>query len=261
MSEFIYRFRVYITLVLCSAASLIILNTNQNAQIEILRLKVSTAASFITRPLLFIPRTISLYADNRSLNRELFRLGQENAALREMRAENERLRAMLNFVHPTELRYIPAIVVGKSSGGLVNSITIDRGREDGVSDGFPVVSAAGLAGQVVKADKNSALCQLLLDNHFGAAVKDQRSRVDGIIHWNSGDLCRLDGIPATLEVSVGDTLVTSGLDGVYPKGINVGVVIKVRRERATLFQEIMVEPFTDFRRLEEVFILIPEKSK
>lgn len=261
MSEFIHRFRLYITLVLCLTASLLLLNTNRNPQMAVIRLKTSNAAGWIVHPFMFIPQTLRLFSENRRLNQELVRLNSENAELLEMRSENERLREMLNFISRTRHRYIPAIVIGKSSGASLNSITIDRGVRDGISEGMPVVSSAGLAGQVVAVDKSSALCQLLLDNQFGAAVKVQRSRVDGIIHWDSGDICRLDGIPQTLDVRVGDTLVTSGLDRVYPKGIGVGAVIKVRRERETLFQEILVRPFTDFRRLEEVFVLITEESK
>lgn len=224
---------------------------------EILQLKVSNLAGTIATPFRFIPRTFMLYRENRELNHALFILNQENTRLREFEAENHRLREMLHFVDRKELNSIPAMVVGKSAGGHLRHIVLDRGSADGLERGFPVMSATGLVGQIAVLDSQKSLCQLMLDGKFGAAVKVQRNRIDGIIHYDSGDLCRLDGIPFTLEVRVGDTLITSGLGGIYPKGLNVGLVSKVTKDQSRLFQEILVKPFTDFRRLEEVFVLIP----
>ena len=258
MSELIYRFRDIFTMIVCVIVSVFLLNTNDNPQMKLLRLKTSVVTGFLARPFMFFPHTIRLFSVNRDLNRRLLELEEENANLKEMQAENKRLREALNFVESTDLHYLPAIVIGKSSSGSLNSITIDRGEAEGVQVGMPVVSSVGLAGQVVAVDKGSALCQLLLDNKFGAAVKVQRNRIDGIIHWESGDVCRLDGIPATMDVRVGDELITSGLDGVYNKGLKVGKVIKVKKQPDKLFQRILVEPFTDFHRLEEVFVLVPE---
>jgi len=257
LSDFIYKYRDWLTLGLCVVLSVIILNGNDNPQMMILRTKVSSAAGFIASPFRFIPRTVRLYRENKELNRALFVLNQENSRLKELEAENIRLRQMLNFVNEMALDYIPALVVGRSAGISLNSITIDKGRKHNLEPGNPVVSSKGLVGRLVSVDKDRSLCQLMLDNTFGAAVKVKRNRIDGILHWEGGDLCRLDGIPATMDVRRGDVLITSGLGGVFQKGLNVGSVVKVRIEHGELFQEILVEPFTDFHRLEEVFVLIP----
>lgn len=257
MAEFIYRFRDYLALILCVIVSIILLNSNENRQIELLRLKFSSAAGKIVTPLEFIPNTLRLYGDNRELNRRVYELTQINAQLIEMEAENKRLREMLNFAERAEWKSIPALVISRSAGGPLSYIVIDRGRSDGLAPGTPVVSSAGLVGQIAQTDENKALCQIMLDGKFGAAVKDQRNRIDGIIHWDSGDLCRLDGISYTMEIRQGDTLITSGKGGVYPKGLYVGIVNSVEKDPSKLFQRILVEPFTDFHRLEEVFVLIP----
>jgi rod shape-determining protein MreC len=209
----------------------------------------------LASPFWFIPRTLRLFKENRELNRALFKLNRENASLKEMAAENQRLRQMLNFVVTTELDYIPAIVVGKSSSGTLNSITLDKGWIQGVKKGMPVVSAEGLVGRVISVGREQALCQLMLDHRFAVAVKVQRNRIDGILHWDSGDVCRLDGILNNMEVRTGDTLITSELGGSYPKGLNVGVVEKARKEQGKLFQRVLVKPFCNFHRLEEVFVI------
>ncbi len=222
---------------------------------EFLRLKFSYAASYIVSPFRFIPRTIRLYSENRELNRALFRLNQENARMKELEEENHRLRDMLNFSYQLFYEFIPAVVVGKSSGEIVNTITLNKGRIHGLQENLPVVSSQGLVGKIIEVNESSSLCQLMLDSKFGAAVKLQRSRIDGILHWNNGSVCRMDGVAQTLEVFLGDTLVTSGLGGVYPKGLYAGEIIKIEKKPGVLFQDILVKPFTDFGRLEEVFVL------
>lgn len=257
MSDFIYKYGEWLTLGLCMLVCIIILNSNDNPQVEILRTKASSAAGYIASPFRFIPKTLRLYQENKELNRKVFVLNQENCRLKELEAENARLRQMLNFVSDTELDYIPALMVGRSAGISLNSITIDKGKMHNLEQGMPVMSSKGLVGRLVSVSKERSLCQLMFDNAFGAAVKVQRNRIDGILHWDSGDLCRLDGIPTTMDVKRGDVLITSGLGGAFPKGLNVGTVVQVRIERGKLFQEILVKPFTDFHRLEEVFVLIP----
>ena len=224
---------------------------------QVLRLKFSSVAGRIVAPLEFIPNTLNLYNENRELNRRVNELTQINSELIEMEAENRRLREMLNFANKSESKSIPAQVISKSAGGPLSYIVIDRGDEDGLVPGMPLVSSAGLVGQVARTDKNKSLCQIMLDSKFGVAVKDQRNRIDGILHWDSGDICRLDGISYTMEIRKGDTLITSGLGGVYPKGLFVGIVSYVEKDPSKLYQRILVDPFTDFHRMEEVFVIIP----
>ena len=257
MSEFLYKYRDYIALGFCVFLSMLLLNTNDNPQMHKLRLKSAVIGSIIARPFAFIPKTVRLYGENRELNHSLFILNRENFRLYELEAENERLRKMLNFIETTSYAYIPAKVISRSSGEVLNSVTIDKGERDSIRNAYPVMSSEGLAGRIVAVNENNSICQLMLDNQFGAAVKIQRNRIDGILHWQWGNDCRLDGIPTTVDVRSGDTLVTSGLGGVYPKGLRAGIVNDVKRVRGNLFQDITVIPFCDFQRLEEVFILIP----
>lgn len=261
MSDFLYRFRDYIALVFCVLISALLLNTNDSPQIDKIRVKSAVIGGVLSRPFQFIPETIRLYSVNRQLNRGLFELTIENAKLRELQEENKRLREMLNFVSVNKLHYLPAEVVNKNEVVSLNCITLDRGLRDGVKRGYPVISSKGLVGMVSAVTKKSSICQLMLDNQFGAAVRDQRSRIDGILHWDAGDDCRLDGIAPTMDIQPGDTIITSGIGGVYPEGIYVGVVSKIRKQaQGSLFQNILVEPFTEFYRLEEVFIILPDSA-
>lgn len=177
-------------------------------------------------------------------------------ALGEARAENARLRALVGYADSTVEQEIAARVIGLNPSAQFQSIRIDRGEDDGVRAGMPVVTADGVVGQVVRSVGGSADVMLLTDptSHIGALI--QRSRVRGSA-TGSGDgrLLNLGLVRREEDAQDGDVLVTAGSDGVYPRGLLVGRLAEVKRPPAGMFLTAHVEPAVALEKLEEVLVI------
>jgi rod shape-determining protein MreC len=191
------------------------------------------------------------------LDTENRRLRAELVALEELRRENERLRRLLGFVEETTPRTLAARIIAEDAASWFRTVEIDRGYEDGVTEGLPVVNAAGLIGRVVRSTPNSARVLLITDASSAVAVLVQDQRIRGVCRGQGGTLA-LDFALVQDEIQVGDGVITSGLGGVFPKGLVVGYVRAVQREQFGLFQTVEVEPAVDFAHLEEVLVLLKE---
>jgi len=191
-----------------------------------------------------------LDAENRRLRAEL-------TAQVELRQENQRLRALLGLVEEKPLPTLAARVIAEDASGWFRTIEIDRGSADGIREGLPVVNAAGLIGRVVRTTPHAARVLLITDASSAVAVLVQDQRIRGVCRGQGGALA-LDFALVQDVIQVGDGVVTSGLGGIFPKGLLVGYVSGVQREQFGLFQTIEVEPAVDFTRLEEVLVLLGE---
>jgi rod shape-determining protein MreC len=189
-----------------------------------------------------------------ALDEENRRLRAEVATTVELRQENARLKRLLGFVEETNLPTLAARVIGEDASGWFRTIEIDRGAADGLRDGLPVVNAAGLVGRVVRTSPHSARVLLITDASSAVAVLVQDQRIRGICRGQGGTLI-LDFALLQDTIQVGDGVITSGLGGVFPKGLVVGYVQAVQREQFGLFQTIEIEPAVDFAHLEEVLVL------
>jgi rod shape-determining protein MreC len=194
-------------------------------------------------------------AEYRELQKKCLRLALENAQMREMVKENTRLRRLLAFKEKANFSYFPAEVLGRNPDIINNTIIVQGGKDLGVKIDQPAVMADGVVGKVVDVTWNTTVVQLLIDQNARVSAVDQRSRELGIIEWYQGNLGRLKNIEKSDDVAVGDTIVTSGMGGIYPKGLMVGTVIKVDNAGPDLFKEVVVDFSVDFSFLEEIFIL------
>lgn len=177
-------------------------------------------------------------------------------ALREAGAENVRLRAMVGYVEGTVEQEIPARIIGLNPSPQFQSVRIDRGEDDGVRAGMPVVTPEGVVGQVVRSVGRSADVMLLTDatSHIGALL--QRSRVRGLASGaGDGRLLALTLVRREDDAQDGDVVVTAGSDGVYPRGLVVGRLREVTRPPAGMFLTAQVEPAVDVSRAEEVLVI------
>ncbi|MBI2846177.1 MAG: rod shape-determining protein MreC [Chloroflexi bacterium] len=184
-----------------------------------------------------------LQEENRALQALVEQLTIENVGLREAAIENEELRRLLEFkaAHP-EFETIAAIVVGREPSSLFQDIVIDRGREDGLQPGMPVVTERGLVGQVVEVYANSA--------------RVQKSRATGAVQGTPQGGLVMQFIPQEVQVEMGDILLTAGLGGRFPRGLVIGQITEVRRSDVEVFQEAEVRPSVDFNRLEIVLVIV-----
>lgn len=198
---------------------------------------------------------VSVARENEGLRSRLQQVEGELALLSEFKTENERLRALLSFVSETQLEGVVGRVIGSDPSGWVKGITINKGSSSGVAVGMAAVVARGVVGQVVATSLNSARILLIADHTSGVDAIVQGSRVRGIVEGTGSQLCELRYVTRDFLVKPGELVLTSGMDGVYPKGLLIGSVSAVESGGATLFQTVEVKPVVDFSRLEEVLII------
>ena len=202
------------------------------------------------------------YAALRGVREENARLARENTDLRvqlqQARANAagaDDMRALLGLRPHLPWRTTGAEVVASSLSPDFRAITIDKGFGDGISRDMPVINAAGVLGRVAQPAGNTATVQLIIDRSAAAAVRIDRTRTEGIALGNGDGTLRLEYLSATAEITEGDTVVTAGIDGVYPPGLGVGRVERIDRA-GPAYRQVVIRPFADFSRLETVLVLV-----
>jgi len=225
---------------------------------------VATAKAFETtvlapwlRAVRLAGRMALVFRQNRLLWEELGRLRYERDLLLEMGQENKRLREMVRFKERTQEKLIVAEVLGSSVRIDGKSMIIDKGKLDGVRRDMPVLAVEGLVGRVDEVFPQHAVVVVLTDNSCPVSARLSGARHRGIVEWDvfSGGALKLKGIPEQAAVNPGDIVVTAGLGGVFPEGIEIGRVERVRKDLNGITLDIVVRPSVSFDRLEEVFVL------
>ncbi|MBN1930559.1 MAG: rod shape-determining protein MreC [Desulfobacterales bacterium] len=199
---------------------------------------------------------VSVAEENADLKRALSRAIEKNNQCKEISLSNIRLRKLLNFQKKIANKFLSAEVIGKDPSPWFKSIIIDKGQYDGVKKGLPVVIPEGIAGQVIDVSAHYSKVLLIIDQNSAVDVMIQRTRARGIIKGESKGQCLLKYVLRKHDIRVGDVVVSSGLDGVFPKGLRVGYVSGVIRRNAGIFQEVTVNPYIDFEKLEEVLVIL-----
>src|SRR5262245_53942577 len=174
--------------------------------------------------------------------------------LEEVEQENTRLRELLEFRQRLAGDLQPASVVGRDATGLARTLTIDRGERDGVVKGAAVLAPGGVVGQVFLASAHAARVLLITDHNSGVDAIVQRTRARGIVEGTVTEGCGLKFVKRTEDLQPGDVVVTSGVDGIFPRGLPIGQLTSVDKRGQGLFQYASVRPFVDFDRLEEVLV-------
>ena len=193
--------------------------------------------------------------ENQELKRLVSELRQENNRFREAILAEVRLQKLypLQAGHSSNARI--AQVFARDPSSWFKTVLVDKGKSDGVAKDMAVVAADGVVGRVVEVSKNTAKVLLITDPNSAVDIIVQRSRSQGIMEGKVEEACILKYVKKSDDVQVGDTVITSGLGGIFPKGLVAGTVTRVERKRPGIFQYIEVTPTVDFSRLEEVLIL------
>ncbi len=206
----------------------------------------------------------TVFQENQALRAENQELRQVVFQLTEKAAENERLQAMLDFRGKSvTFQMKAATVIGRDPGTFSYSIMINRGAQDGLRVNMPVVSTQGLVGHVMETYGGTAKIRLLLDSGSSASAMIQRpqSRAVGVVEGNPAQLSslRMKNLTRDGDVIKGDKIMTSGLGGIYPKGLLIGEVMDVLDDEGGLMKHALIRPSVDFSRLEEVFVITAER--
>jgi rod shape-determining protein MreC len=202
----------------------------------------------------------TLRADNKSLQSLADTLTIDNLRLKEVEAENQRLRELLRFrqINPTyDFRggQVIAQVISKGPSNYLSTITIDLGSEHGIEPGMPVVTERGLVGRIHKVGPSSSTVLLITDPSSGVPALLQRNRLVGVVNGRAGSSPVLDYVPQGGDITTGDLVITSGLGGSFPKNLVIGQVVEVRQRDYEMFQQAVLRPTVNFDRLEFVLVI------
>lgn len=194
---------------------------------------------------------------NRRLEEDVALLKYRLDQLEETRIENERLHKLLNFKrqHNILQQGIATHVIGRQTTPLSHILIVDCGANQNLKINNPAFTSGGVVGRVIACGPQSAKILLLIDRNSACDVIIQRNRTRGTLQGTGVNICRLAYLQRTADVKVGDKLITSGLDSIFPKGITVGTVITAAQDSNGLSQEIHVKLEFDPDTIEEVYII------
>jgi len=193
---------------------------------------------------------------NIELNRQLADKAIQLAGCSEMRHENARLRRMLEFDIQTTQRLVPAKVIAARAMPDAQALIIGAGADKGIRINNPVVTADGIVGKTIAVSAGTSTVQLLTDHNCRISAIDQNTRTLGIIRWKGGRLLEMGDVPVESQLAVGDTVVSSGLGGIFPAGLMIGTVVYAKNRSGSLFKDVLVRPAVKFWSIEEVFVIL-----
>lgn len=187
-----------------------------------------------------------------------------------LKSENERLSENLKFKDErSEFDYLGCRIIGNAGGNYLDGFTIDRGIKDGVKKGMVAVTSKGLVGQVTAVASNWAIIQSLSNENIAVSgmVNSQETSgndsgmVRGYKDSENRLLAKLYYLPLDSKVKKGDEILTSGLGGLYPKGIRIGKVIDIEEDKGKIMKNAVIEPYVEFNKLQEVMLVVPKNIR
>lgn len=205
-------------------------------------------------------RLVDVHHENTQLKNEIHELKMANSRYRELLATQERLEELLQFKQTINRPVLAAQVIGLDPTGWFKSVIIDKGKWAGLRLDMPVVNAFGVVGRVVSVSSNYAKVLLIIDQNSAVDCLVQRSRDRGMLKGLMSEICKLDYVAKSNDITVGDIVVTSGLGGVFPKGLPVGRILDVKEISGELFKDIKIRTAVDFSKLEEVLVILEESK-
>lgn len=272
-----FKNKLAVTIVLLSVAfcGMIIYSLQSDAN------GISSSVSTVVSPLQKIvyninsrvKETVDFFLNFSEVKLENEQLKQKNAELanelieyESLKDEVERLREALNFTESrSNYNYVGVNIIGYSGSSLSDGYIIDKGSNDGIAKNMVVVSYKGLVGKVTKVSSNFAVVQSILNENIAVAVMDQQTRdatgvLQGLSDKKDTNMTVVYNLTIDSDVKEGDIIITSGLGKIYPKEIPVGTVVSVQEDNVKVMKSAVVEPFVNFNKLEELFVVIPNSN-
>jgi rod shape-determining protein MreC len=192
--------------------------------------------------------------ENEALREQVAQLQIKLQQERALAEQSRSLQSLLDLRAQAGLETVAAHVIAGGASPDFRTITIDKGTAEGLRADMAVIAPAGVVGRVITPTSRAGKVQLLIDRNAAAGALIERSRAQGVVEGTGGEL-RLNYVSGTADVKVGDMVVTSGIDGIYPKGFAIGQIESVERG-AGVFSSIVLRPAVDFSSLEEVLVVL-----
>lgn len=199
-------------------------------------------------------------AENRDLKEQVEQMRVAQVRMSEDAAQARRLQSLLSFKEQFIAKTVPAQVIGSSGSDLSRSIYIDKGSDQGIAADMPVITAGGIVGKVLRVYPSTSLVLMISDQSSGVGALLEKSRLQGVLRGTPDGELILERIMSDEQVAAGETVLSSGGDQVFPKGLPVGTVSKVSPGKE-MFLNILVKPAADLSRLEEVLVVTEKKER
>lgn len=194
--------------------------------------------------------------ENEKLKREIDFLRYKLNGLNEMYLENTRLKSTLGFKQNSAFRFITSRVIARSSDNWSTGLIIDKGSGSGIKKGMAVVTYLGLVGRVIETTGATSKVMLLCDPSLGVSSLVQRSRQEGLVSGTLGANLLMKYLPEDADIKLQDTIVTSGLNHAYPKGLLIGTVIEIGKEFSGLSRYAIIKPAVNLSNIEEALVIV-----
>ena len=204
---------------------------------------------------------VGIEEENKNLKKKIDDLKAQLILYQEGYLQAERLRNLLALKDDYNFKFVTACVIGREQVALSKTVVINKGTAHGLNAGMPVLAGSGLVGRVIDVSWHAAKILLLIDESSNIDAIVQRNRTQGIIRGAGSQGYVLKYISKTQDVEEGDVIISSGIGGVFPKGMMIGQVSRIDKQEAGLFLKINVVPSIDFSKLEEVLVLIPDNDE
>jgi len=200
-----------------------------------------------------------LREENERLTKEVESFEQQKVALKEAQQENVRLRHLLDFQRSSKWQALSAQVIGRDLSHWTNDVVINKGAQDGIKLDMPIVNGDGLVGKVIQVAPRASKVILLIDAESRASALVQETRDAGLAEGDGKPFLKMTYLDLHSDIKVGNTVVTSGLGGIYPKGIPIGEIIQIAEDNQKLSLSAVVKPYVAFSKLEEVLCLVVDR--
>ncbi len=242
------------------------LNVPLNREANVIERSVLGVLSPLLRPVSrisgFVEDIWDGYIQLVDTNRENMRLREDIRGLNlrmleanEAFLSNRRLELLLEMKKSVREPTVAATVIGEDITSWFRTLVINRGSSSGIREGMAVISSDGVVGQTVKVSSSTARVLLLTDHASGISATIQRSRARGVVKGKGEMLCTLEFATREEDVKVGDVIITSGIGGVFLKGLPIGEVTMVKRGEYGIFQTVSIRPAVNLSHLEEVLVV------
>ncbi len=203
---------------------------------------------------------INVQKENEMLAEEVKSLRSEVIYLKERISTSDRLTELLKTWDSYVEKQVAASIIAKDPANWYEALVINKGEKDGIEPGMGVITAGGVIGRVVKTAPDYSRVLLMSDRSSAVAGVIQRTGYEGIVEGQHGRTLRLNYIMSDADVQNGDIIITSGTDGVFPRGIMIGRVNRVEKPQNRLFQTVELKPEADLSREREVLVIKPPVS-
>ncbi|MGE5679608.1 MAG: rod shape-determining protein MreC [Bacillota bacterium] len=247
-------YKEYLVVVILLVLSLVLLSFSTNPAIKRVKTYAFGGFAIVTSGVSKVIEPFQTAFETKRLREANAQLMLQVNRLREYGIQNEELKKLLALKDSSDYPLIAANVVSKFVSNSQGCFIINAGSNENIQTGMPVINDQGLIGVIISVSKDFSILRTFNNSELKFAVRNQRSKFDGVIEWNGSNLV-IKNVPKTFDMEIGDRIVTSDFSTKFPPSIPVGVVTGGNRDKTGIFNNIVVKPYVDLVKVSNVFVI------